>query len=436
LPSGQGQGLSAAIYAALAWSFLSAMDGLEDVREGEKDIESFNTVLSLPYGELLLSGVGAAIFIAGALNVLHGVFGNFRRHLTGDSDLHRWTIPVARAGYFARGLVFLSVGFFLVEAAFDLASMQDATLAGAFGAIEAQPFGSLIAGLTGAGLVAFGLFGLVEARLPPHGRPGRRCAPIEPPSNPSRLQPLRRSPMNHLPPPARLAPDDALFLDLDGTLAPFAPTPEAVGPDGARTAVLRAACDALGGRLAVVSGRSLSEIDRILEGAVAAAAGVHGLELRFPDGRTEIARPHPALPQARARLEAFAKKKSALTVEDKDPGRDAALSPGAGAGSRGGGARPRPRDRDRPRPAARRQGRGVAHPGARQGRRPGRLHGRAALRRRPAGVRGRRPDGRARLRGRAAQGRPRRAGGAAARHRRRGAAGQCGGRPGVAGRAA
>ena len=159
-----GQGLSAAIYAALAWSFLSAMDGLEDVREGEKDIESFNTVLSLPYGELLLSGVGAAIFIAGALNVLHGVFGNFRRHLTGDSDLHRWTIPVARAGYFARGLVFLSVGFFLVEAAFDLASMQDATLAGAFGAIEAQPFGSLIAGLTGAGLVAFGLFGLVEAR--------------------------------------------------------------------------------------------------------------------------------------------------------------------------------------------------------------------------------------------------------------------------------
>ena len=159
-----GQGLSAAIYAALAWSFFEAMDGLEDVREGEKDVESFNTVLALPYGELLLSGVGVAIFVAGALNLLHGMFGNFRRHLTGDSDLHRWTIPVARTGYSARGLVFLAVGFFLLRAAFDLASMRDATLAGAFAAIEAQPFGSLVAGLTGAGLIAFGLFGLVEAR--------------------------------------------------------------------------------------------------------------------------------------------------------------------------------------------------------------------------------------------------------------------------------
>jgi hypothetical protein len=111
-----GQGLSAAIYATLAWSFLAAMDGLEDVREGEGDVESFRTVLALPYGDLLLSGVGVAIFLAGALNLLHGLRGNFRRHLTGDGDLHNWTIPVARAGYSARGLVFLAVGFFLVEA--------------------------------------------------------------------------------------------------------------------------------------------------------------------------------------------------------------------------------------------------------------------------------------------------------------------------------
>lgn len=159
-----GQALSAMIYGTLAWSCAAAMDGLEDVRDGEGDIESFRAVLELPFGDLLLSGVGASIFIAGVLNVLHGLMGDFKRHLTGDGDLHRWTVPVARAGYFSRGLVFLTLGFFLVEAAFDLASMRSATLAGAMQAIEAQPYGSWMVGLTGVGLAGFGLFGLVEAR--------------------------------------------------------------------------------------------------------------------------------------------------------------------------------------------------------------------------------------------------------------------------------
>ena len=40
-------------------------------------------------------------------------------------------------------------------------------------------------------------------------------------------------------PPARLT-RPALFLDMDGVLAPMAPTPDAVLPDARRTAVLKA----------------------------------------------------------------------------------------------------------------------------------------------------------------------------------------------------
>lgn len=159
-----GQALSALIYGALAWSCLAAMDGIEDVREGESNAESFRTLLALPYGEFLLSALGVGVFVAGVLNVLHGLWGKFREHLTGDGDLHQWTVPLARAGYFARGFVFLSLGFFLVEAAFDLAKVESATLAGALQEIERQPFGSLLVAMAGVGLAAFGLFGLVEAR--------------------------------------------------------------------------------------------------------------------------------------------------------------------------------------------------------------------------------------------------------------------------------
>jgi len=90
----------------------------------------------------------------------------------------------------------------------------------------------------------------------------------------------------------------ALFLDLDGVLAELAPTPEAVGPDPRRRAVLARLADRLEGRLAVISGRAIVDIDRILEGGVALVSGVHGLERRTPGGRLVRAEPAPGVAEA------------------------------------------------------------------------------------------------------------------------------------------
>lgn len=109
----------------------------------------------------------------------------------------------------------------------------------------------------------------------------------------------------------------ALFLDLDGTLARFRPRPDDVGPDPARNALLRGLQDALAGRLAIVSGRAIDDVDRILDASVIAVAGVHGLERRLPDGARADAAPHPRLAEARARLETFAAARAGLLVEPK-----------------------------------------------------------------------------------------------------------------------
>ena len=111
--------------------------------------------------------------------------------------------------------------------------------------------------------------------------------------------------------------DVALFLDLDGTLAAIRPRPEDVGPEPWRTALLQRLEARLGGKLAVISGRSLDEVDRILEGAVAAVAAVHGLVRRRSDGALEQAAPAPGLPQARERLAALAAAHAGLHIEDK-----------------------------------------------------------------------------------------------------------------------
>jgi trehalose 6-phosphate phosphatase len=118
------------------------------------------------------------------------------------------------------------------------------------------------------------------------------------------------------PKPLLLA-DTALFLDLDGTLAPIAARPQDVRPDPRRTSLLERLNQALDGRLAVVSGRTLEDVDRILESRVAAVAAVHGLVLRGPDREVSQAAPHPALPEAARRLADFAARDSGLIVEDK-----------------------------------------------------------------------------------------------------------------------
>lgn len=109
----------------------------------------------------------------------------------------------------------------------------------------------------------------------------------------------------------------SLFLDIDGTLAGFESTPEAVLPTPRRTALLQRLGRRLNGRLAAVSGRELAEIDRILGHSVPAAAGVHGLERRRPDGRIVRAAPHPALARARETAQAFAAAHPGVRVEDK-----------------------------------------------------------------------------------------------------------------------
>ena len=64
-------------------------------------------------------------------------------------------------------------------------------------------------------------------------------------------------------PPALDLSRHSLFLDLDGTLAPIVARPSDVGPDPRRTAILEALVRRMDGRVAILSGRTLAEVDHI-----------------------------------------------------------------------------------------------------------------------------------------------------------------------------
>lgn len=117
-------------------------------------------------------------------------------------------------------------------------------------------------------------------------------------------------------PPARLD-RIALFLDLDGVLAEFASTPGGVVPEARRTAVLTAVQARLKGRVAIISGRTVAEIDRITDHVMASASGVHGLERRRADGSFLRAEASASIRAVVAAFEDFARTRPGVVVEDK-----------------------------------------------------------------------------------------------------------------------
>ena len=130
--------------------------------------------------------------------------------------------------------------------------------------------------------------------------------------------PVSRADSDRLrPPPLDLPQRVALFLDLDGTLAPIMPRPDDVGPDPARARLLVRLREALEDRVAVVSGRSLPDLDHILDRGVAAIGAVHGLVRRSADGAVTALEPHAGLEDARRILGELAHCDRGLLLEDK-----------------------------------------------------------------------------------------------------------------------
>lgn len=86
--------------------------------------------------------------------------------------------------------------------------------------------------------------------------------------------------ISHAPPPPLDLKRHALFLDLDGTLVAIQDRPHAVTASPELRALLSRLARAMNGAVALITGRTLGEADRILHGALDYVAGVHGFEMQ------------------------------------------------------------------------------------------------------------------------------------------------------------
>lgn len=83
----------------------------------------------------------------------------------------------------------------------------------------------------------------------------------------------------------------ALFLDFDGTLVDLAAKPDAIEVHPGLARALEELAQRLDGRLALVSGRSIDDLEQHLGPLSVAVAGSHGAEKRLADGSVLGAKP-------------------------------------------------------------------------------------------------------------------------------------------------
>lgn len=114
------------------------------------------------------------------------------------------------------------------------------------------------------------------------------------------------------PPP----PNACLFFDIDGTLVDIAPTPDAVRVAPGLLDDLAAAERLCGGALALVSGRSVAQIDGIFAPKRFTASGVHGAQFRLAEGEAWAAA-EPIPDSFRNEVRDLARSFPASLVEDK-----------------------------------------------------------------------------------------------------------------------
>lgn len=109
----------------------------------------------------------------------------------------------------------------------------------------------------------------------------------------------------------------AMFLDVDGTLLDIADAPDLVHVPEHLPRLLDSVRCASGGALALVSGRSLADLDALFAPVLFPAAGLHGAERRDGVGRLHFRPLDPALASVGKRLESWAATRPGTQIEDK-----------------------------------------------------------------------------------------------------------------------
>jgi Domain of Unknown Function (DUF1206) len=157
-----GSGIAYALICAVAVQILTGSSGTSG-----KASKTANDVFGWPAGRWLVGIAGLVMLGVGLYQLVRGV----RRKFLDDSNtqkmsrpVKKWFTAVGTIGHLARAVVFGLVGIFLVKSSIDYKANEAIGLDGALAKLYDGAYGSWLLGTVAAGLIAFAVFSVMEAR--------------------------------------------------------------------------------------------------------------------------------------------------------------------------------------------------------------------------------------------------------------------------------
>jgi len=129
--------------------------------------------LSFPSGEWLVGIAGVIVVSVGIGLAVAGIRKKFAGRLRRSEEGSRIVIVMGVIGFLTRSLVFVLIGSFLIFAAWHANPNEAEGFGGVLQTLRTEPYGNMLLLAAAAGLLAFGAFGVAEARYGIAAKPRR-----------------------------------------------------------------------------------------------------------------------------------------------------------------------------------------------------------------------------------------------------------------------
>jgi fumarate reductase subunit D len=157
---------SAVSYAVIVFFALQILRGSGGA-SGNSTQKTVATILTHPGGGWLTAIIGLVAIVVGLGQFLEAYRATFKEDLKGaqmTASERNLAIGLGRFGMFARGVIFLIIGWFFVQAGIHHDAGEVQGFGGAFLFLLGEPFGRVVLGIIALGFVALGLHSFACAR--------------------------------------------------------------------------------------------------------------------------------------------------------------------------------------------------------------------------------------------------------------------------------
>jgi hypothetical protein len=156
----------AVLFAVIALTFAASASGNSQT-SGQSTSDFTVSIIKAPGGAFLLIAIGAATAIAGLVFVVLGVKGSFKKDLRlPPSGTARTVVTgLGIVGYVAEGVALFLVGLLFIISTVNANPRESTGLDGGLKALREQSYGVYMLTAVGAGLICYGLYLMVKAKV-------------------------------------------------------------------------------------------------------------------------------------------------------------------------------------------------------------------------------------------------------------------------------